>query len=290
MLEQADAASETDLPAEPPFVCLPGDPACGCVVVCDHATNLIPRAYGTLGMPADQMVRHIAYDIGAAGVSTRLAEYLGASAVLCNYSRLLIDPNRGEDDPTLVMRLSDGAVVPGNAKIADAEIERRLALYYQPYHAAIESAIDAALATGRVPVIVSIHTFTESWRGRARPWDAGILWDKDPRLARPLIDGLSEDASLMVGDNQPYTGKLKGDCLYKHGTKRGLAHALVEIRQDLVSDENGQEEWADRLGRVMEPLLGASDAADTLHTIKYFGSWNDDPASYDEDGPHSKEG
>lgn len=290
MLEQADVASETDFSAEPPFLCLPGDPACGCVVICDHATNLVPRAYGTLGMPDDQMTRHIAYDIGAARVTTRLCELLGAPAVLANYSRLLIDPNRGEDDPTLVMRLSDGAIVPGNARVDSAEIERRRTLYYEPYHAAIDSAIDAALATGRVPVIVSIHTFTESWRGRSRPWDAGILWDKDPRLARPLIDGLSREAGLVVGDNQPYNGKLTGDCMYKHGTGRGLAHALVEIRQDLVRPPDGQREWADRLARVMAPLLGAGDAADKLHTIKYFGSWTDDPAPREGDGPHSEEG
>lgn len=230
-------------------------------------------------MPDDQMGRHIAYDIGAAGVTARLCERLGAPGVLANFSRLLIDPNRGEDDPTLVMRLSDGAVVPGNANIDNAEIEQRRALYYDPYHAAIDTAIDTGLATSRPPVVLSVHTFTESWRGKPRPWDAGILWDKDPRLARPLMDGLSDEADLTIGDNEPYSGKLKNDCLYKHGTRRGLAHALVEIRQDLVRHPDGQEEWGDRLARTMAQLLEAPDAADMLHTIKYYGSWTDDPAS-----------
>ena len=279
MLEQADITGETEITAEPPFLCVPGDPARGCVVICDHATNLMPQAYRNLDMPDDQMGRHIAYDIGAAGVTARLCEHLGAPGVLANFSRLLIDPNRGEDDPTLVMRLSDGAVVPGNASIDSAEIDRRRALYYDPYHAAVDAAIDAGLATGRPPVILSVHTFTESWRGRPRPWDAGILWDKDPRLARPLIDGLAGEAGLIIGDNEPYTGKLKNDCLYKHGTARGLAHALVEIRQDLVRHRQGQREWGDRLARTVAPLLEASEATDALHTVKYYGSWTDDPAS-----------
>lgn len=260
------------------------------MLICDHATNLIPRAYGGLGVQADQLERHIGYDIGAAGVTTRLAGHLGAPAVLSNFSRLLIDPNRGEHDPTLVMRLSDGTVVPGNARIDQPEIKRRKAHYYDPYHAAIEAAIEACLAAERVPVILSIHTFTESWRERPRPWQAGILWDKDPRLAVPLIDGLRLDSDLAIGDNQPYTGKLKGDCLNKHGTMRGLAHALVEIRQDLVRDEKGQEEWADRIAGVMEPLLAASDTAASLHTIEHFGSWTDEPALNGDGEPHSKEG
>ena len=289
MLEQADIAGETEFSAGPPFLCLPGDPACGCLVICDHATNLIPRSYGTLGMPDDQMERHIGYDIGAAGITTRLCERLGAPGVLANYSRLLIDPNRGEDDPTLVMRLSDGAVVPGNANIDSAEIERRRVLYYEPYHAAIDAAIDAGLETGRIPVILSIHTFTHNWRGRSRPWEAGILWDKDPRLALPLIEGLSRETGLTIGDNQPYTGKLKNDCLNKHGTKRGLAHAVVEVRQDLLRDAGGQEEWGDRLARALVPLLEAPDAADKLHSIKYFGSWTDDPASGEGDGSNGSD-
>lgn len=275
MLEQADIAGETELTDEPPFFCRPGDVAGGCLLICDHAMNRIPKEYENLGIDSSQLERHIAYDIGAAGVVLELANRLGAPAVLSNFSRLLIDPNRGEDDPTLVMRLSDGAVVPGNAKADETEIGRRRALYYDPYHAAIEAAVDDAIASGRPPVVLSIHTFTEVWRGRPRPWEAGILWDKDPRLALPLIEGLRENTGLHIGDNEPYTGKLKGDCLYKHGTTRGLAHALVEIRQDLVRDERGQAEWASHLADIVGPLLAASDATDRLHKIEHFGSATD---------------
>lgn len=278
MLEQVDSAGAVEPGEEAPYLHLPGDPACGCVLICDHAANRVPRELDGLGMPPEQMRRHIAYDIGAAGVTRALSQTLGAPAVLANFSRLVIDPNRGEDDPTLVMRLSDGAVVPGNADVDAGEIARRRELYYAPYHAAIDEAIDAAIAAGRPPAILSIHSFTEAWRGRPRPWEAGILWDRDPRLARPLIDTLAREPGLTVGENEPYSGKLKGDCLYRHGTRRGLAHALVEIRQDLIREADGQAQWAARLARAMQELLDAPDAKEELHAIRFFGSWTDAPS------------
>lgn len=277
MLEQADIAAAAESGEETPYLRLPGDPARGCVLICDHAANRVPDGLGGLGLPPEEMRRHIAYDIGAAGVTRELSKILGAPAVLANFSRLVIDPNRGADDPTLVMRLSDGAVVPGNARIGAKEIARRKALYYDPYHAAVDTALDAAIAAGRAPVILSVHSFTEAWRGRPRPWDAGILWDRDPRLARPLIEALAREPGLTIGENEPYSGKLKGDCLYRHGTRRGLAHALVEIRQDLIREAEGQAQWAARLARAMETLLEAPDAAEALHTISFYGSWTDAP-------------
>lgn len=274
MLEQANIAKQESADEEAPYFLLPGDMGCGCVVICDHAFNRVPAAYNGLGMDPAQMQRHIAYDPGAAGVTAGLSELLGAPAALANFSRLLIDPNRAADDPTLVMRLSDGAVIAGNAQIDDEEVARRRTLYYDPYHAAINTLLDETVASGRIPVIVSIHTFTESWRGRPRPWHAAILWDKDPRLARPLIEGLAEERELLVGDNEPYTGKLFGDTMYKHGTHRGLAHALVEIRQDLVREAPGQQQWAERLARVIKPLLGGAPD-NPLHKIEFFGSFTD---------------
>ncbi len=285
MLEQADIATGAPDRDEPPFRVLPGDPSGGCVLICDHATNRMPPGYGGLGVSADQMERHIAYDIGAGAVTMRLSELLGAPAVLANFSRLLIDPNRGEDDPTLIMELSDGAVVPGNARLASDERERRLALYYAPYHAAIERTIDAAIACGRPPAVLSIHTFTESWRGRARPWHGAVLWDKDPRFAQALIAGLARDTDLVIGDNEPYNGRLRNDCMYKHGTARGLAHALVEIRQDLVREAAGQEAWAARLAGVVRELLSAPDADARLHRVEYFGSWTDEAGTSQEGHP-----
>lgn len=235
----------------------------------------MPAGYGDLGLGAEQLARHIGYDIGAAGVTRRLSGLLDAPAILSNFSRLFIDPNRGEDDPTLVMQLSDGAVVPGNAGIKEDEIEKRRLQFYAPYHAAIEAVIDDAIATGSPPVLLSIHTFTQSWKGMDRPWHAAILWDRDARLAAHMIKALSNDGSLVVGDNEPYTGRLRGDCLYKHGTGRGLAHALIEIRQDLVADASGQQEWAERLADIMSTLLDGQLDQSALHKIEYIGSCTD---------------
>jgi predicted N-formylglutamate amidohydrolase len=174
--------------------------------------------------------------------------------VLSRFSRLLIDPNRGLDDPTLIMRLSDGAVVPGNARIGPEERRRRIERFYRPYDDAIRAAIEAAGAAGRPPVILSVHSFTPVWRGRPRPWHAGVLWDADPRFAERLIHALGADPALVVGDNEPYHGALKGDTLYRHATRRGLAHALLEVRQDLIADPAGVDAWADRVGAIVEAM------------------------------------
>jgi predicted N-formylglutamate amidohydrolase len=254
---------------------LPGSLARGAIVLCDHAANALPASYGTLGLPADQLARHIAYDIGSQGVTERLAERLGAPAVMSRFSRLLIDCNRGEDDPTLIMRLSDGAIVPGNRVLDAEERARRIARYYQPYHAAIAELIDLAHDKGVAPVLLSVHSFTPVWRGVPRPWHAAVLWDKDPRLALPLLEALRADPTLVVGDNEPYTGKLRGDCMWRHGTSRGLAHAIVEIRQDLIASESGQIEWAGRLAEAMQRILAASDADADLKVVRFFGSHTD---------------
>lgn len=234
---------------------LPGRADAGVIVLCDHAENAFPAGYGTLGLPADQLQRHIAYDIGAAAITQRISEILGAPALLTRYSRLLIDPNRGIDDPTLIMRLSDGAVIPGNRQLDDEEREKRVRLYYAPYHRAIDAVIDRCQASGIAPMLLSIHSFTESWKTFSRPWHVGILWDRDRRLAEPLLNHLHAEGDLIVGDNEPYTGQLVGDCLWQHGTERGLANAIVEVRQDLIRDADGQAGWAGRLGRIMRTIL-----------------------------------
>jgi predicted N-formylglutamate amidohydrolase len=251
-----------------PFELIDGDPAAGLLLLCDHASSAVPPGYGALGLPKGEFARHIAYDIGAAAVTRRLAAKLGVPAVLSTYSRLLIDPNRGEDDPTLVMRLSDGAVVPGNAGVDGAERARRIALFHAPYHAAVDAAIDRAMASGHPPALVSMHSFTPVWRGAARKWQVGILWDSDPRLALPLIAALAEDRSLTVGDNEPYHGALAKDCMYRHGTRRGLAHALIEIRQDLIADDAGAEGWAERLA----PILSRLNRLPGIHDVRHYGS------------------
>jgi predicted N-formylglutamate amidohydrolase len=253
------------------YCILPGRADAGLILLCDHADNALPPGYGSLGLPADQLKRHIAYDIGAAGVTRALAAALGAPAVMTRYSRLLIDPNRGADDPTLIMRLSDGAVIPGNRRLDAAERDKRMRLYYRPYHQAIDAVIDRCLASGVAPSLLSIHSFTESWKEHPRSWHVGVLWDKDRRLAGPLLEGLYAEGDLIVGDNQPYSGQLEGDCLWQHATCRGLMNALIEVRQDLIRDQAGQIGWARRLCRIVEaiqsttlrqspPVVGAENA------------------------------
>ncbi len=263
---QPPAAAEAE--AYAPFERIAGAAESGLILLCDHASNDLPAEYGDLGLPRAELERHIGYDIGAAGVTRALAAQLGCPAVLTRFSRLLIDPNRGEDDPTLVMRLSDGAVVPGNRQVDDAEIARRIARFHRPYHRAIEAEIERMLGAGVVPALLSIHSFTPVWRGVPRPWHAALLWDLDPRFARPLIEALAAPGDLVVGDNEPYDGALRNDCLYRHGTARGLPHALIEIRQDLIAEPAGQIGWADRLAGVLPALLAEPE----LHRVSAFGS------------------
>jgi predicted N-formylglutamate amidohydrolase len=241
---------------ESSYCVLPGRIDHGFILLCDHAGNAMPPGYGTLGLPPDQLKRHIAYDIGAAAVTRALAAALDVPAVLTRYSRLLIDPNRGRDDPTLIMRLSDGAVVPGNRKLDVAEREKRLRLHYEPYHRAIDAAIDRFLAAGTTPLLLSIHSFTESWKQFPRPWHVGVLFGDDARLAKPLLEAFYAEGDLIVGENEPYAGQLEGDCLWQHGAQRGLANAIVEIRQDLIRDAAGQEAWGKRMHRIVERVLG----------------------------------
>ncbi|MFP3944168.1 MAG: N-formylglutamate amidohydrolase [Alphaproteobacteria bacterium] len=238
-----------------------GDPTL--LLVCDHASNYIPPEYESLGLPREQVNRHIGYDIGAASVTRKLSRIMGAPAVLSHFSRLLIDPNRGEDDPTLMMRISDGAIIPGNRHADNAEIERRLERFYRPYHAAVDRQID--LMEGPVtgprgrrsqPVILSVHSFTPHWKGRTRPWEYGILYaEEDDRLARSLLRQLRREPGLLVGDNEPYRGALINDSMHKHGFNRGLPHAVVEIRQDLINNERGAERAARLMHRVMMRVL-----------------------------------
>lgn len=240
-----------------PVEVVEGSPSAGLLLLCDHASNAVPPDLADLGLPRAQFERHIGYDIGAADLTRALARRLRAPAILTTFSRLIIDPNRGRDDPTLVMRLSDGAVVPGNARIDDAEIARRIRRFYDPYDAAIAAAIERSLRAGVPPAIVSLHSFTPVWRGEPRPWHVGVLWDQDDRLARPLLAALSDSPDLVVGDNEPYFGGLEGDTIDRHAARRGLPDALIELRQDLIATEAEAERWADRLAGALLPLLAA---------------------------------
>lgn len=252
---------------DPPVERIDGDRAGGLLLLCDHASNRVPPPYD-LGLPVTAFERHIAYDIGCAELTRRLAALSGAPALMTRFTRLLIDPNRGEDDPTLVMRLSDGAIIPGNAGVDAAERANRINRFHRPYHDAIAAELDAMLATGVTPAVVSIHSFTPAWKGNPRPWHVGILWDSDPRLNRPLIDALAAEGDIVVGDNEPYDGALKNDTMYRHATRRGLAHTLIEIRQDLIVEPAEARAWADRLWISLEPVVRDPH----IREIQFIGS------------------
>lgn len=268
---QTGDGADAEMSDKMPYEVVEGNSDAHMIFLCDHASNYVPLELAGLGLNKHVFDRHIAYDIGVAELTRGLAAHFGAPAVLSKFSRLLIDPNRGEDDPTLIMRLSDGAAIPANSRLDEAAGQDRLRQFYHPYHQAVSRVIDQALSRDTVPVLISIHSFTPAWKGISRPWHSGILWDKDPRFAQPLIAALKEPQDITVGDNQPYSGALRGDCLYRHGTSRGLAHGLVEVRQDLIGDGGGVEEWRKRLARAIEKAMTAKD----LHKIIHYGSYSD---------------
>ncbi len=264
------AALGTD---DPPVSAIEGAPDCGLLLLCDHASNALPPRYGRLGLDPAQFERHIAFDIGAETVTRTMAAILRAPALMTTFSRLLIDPNRGSQDPTLVMQISDGAIVPGNARIDEAETAARIRDFWQPYRDRIDATLDTMIATGRAPAVVSIHSFTPSMKGITRPWHVGLLWDDDPRLAGPLATALAREpclqpASERIGDNEPYDGALPGDTIDTHATRRGLANVLIEVRQDLIPTPETALAWGERLARLLGPILGRPD----LHLVKHHPS------------------
>jgi predicted N-formylglutamate amidohydrolase len=225
------------------------------LVTCDHATNRVPDwvSGGDLGIAAADMARHIAYDVGAAGLTRALAERLDSPAILSDFSRLVIDPNRGEDDPTLVMKLYDGTIIPANRHVDAAAVETRMERLYRPYHAAY-----ARLAARRPDtVILAIHSFTPCLKGRGpRPWQVGVLYSHlDERLSRPLIARLQAEPDLCVGDNEPYSGHLPGDAIDRHALTPGRLNTLIELRNDLIGTETAQAAWADRLAPILTGVL-----------------------------------
>jgi predicted N-formylglutamate amidohydrolase len=225
------------------------------LITCDHASNRVPDwvGGGDLGISPVDMARHIAWDVGAWGLALALGDLLDSPVIGSCFSRLVIDPNRGEDDPTLVMRLYDGTIIPANRHAGDCETEHRLARLYRPYHAAY-----AQLAARQGDtVIVAVHSFTPCLKGRApRPWQVGVLYSHlDERLSRPLIARLVEQPDLCVGDNEPYSGHLPGDAIDRHALQTGRLNTLIEVRNDLIATARGQEFWAARLAPVLTAVL-----------------------------------
>lgn len=226
------------------------------LLACDHAGRRVPRRLGRLGLPEAEFERHIAWDIGAAAVSRQLSEALDATLVEQRYSRLVVDCNRPPEVENAVPLVSEVTTIPGNYGLDAAARQARIAEIFEPYHAAIAAEIDRRAAAGRPTALLAMHSFTPVYRGEARPWAIGTLYGRDGRLARELFELLVAQGRFKVGDNEPYSVSDETDyTIPVHGEARGLVHVGIEIRQDLVSDAQGQAAWAALLARVLPLAL-----------------------------------
>lgn len=227
------------------------------VFLCDHAGNHIPGHLANLGVKPADLERHIAFDPGAAALARGLADRFRATALFANYSRLIVDPNRGLDHVDLFWRVSDGTVVPGNQGLTAEQRAQRLAAYYWPYHRRVAAEIDRRVAAGVLPAVIGIHTFTPALHGEPpRPWHVGVLWQRDGRIAVPLIQRLRLQGTLCVGDNEPYSGRdYLGGSMERHAIPAGLPHVVIEVRNDLLVRAEGVRRWVGLLGAVLEPVL-----------------------------------
>jgi predicted N-formylglutamate amidohydrolase len=221
------------------------------LLTCDHYGRLIPRVLADLGLPESELTRHIAWDIGIAGVAETLSKHLDAHLVAQRYSRLVIDCNRPPAAASSIPRISEATTIPGNEGLARDVAETRRRQIFEPYHRRIDEIIDQRLHRGMPTVLVSLHSFTPVYAGIARPWHIGTLYHRDTRLPPLLLKHLRAEADLVVGDNEPYAVSDETDyTIPVHGEARGLMNSGIEIRQDLISDQAGEHQWADRLARI----------------------------------------
>jgi predicted N-formylglutamate amidohydrolase len=217
-----------------------------------NAGNLVPRALGRLGLVEAELRRHIAWDIGIAGVGRLLADALDATLIQQNYSRLVIDCNRPLDAASAIPDISENTAIPGNAGLSEADRTARAVEIFRPYHNRIEAELDRRRQAGDAVALIALHSFTPVFKAAQRPWHAGVLYNRDARLGRRLLATLNEEDGLVVGENAPYTVSEASDYTVPvHAERRGLHHVLIEIRQDLIADENGQRAWALRLARLL---------------------------------------
>jgi predicted N-formylglutamate amidohydrolase len=222
------------------------------LIVADHAGNLMPRALNRLGVSAAECARHIAWDIGIAAVSRHVADTLDATLIQQNYSRLIIDCNRTPGSETSMPEISELTAVPGNVALSEREKATRVREIFTPYHDAIESELDRRRQTGRPSALIAMHSFTPVYMGVARPWQVGVLYNHDPSFAHLMIAVLNREDRLVVGDNEPYSVTDASDyTIPVHGERRHLHHVAIEIRQDLIADDNGQRAWAALLARLL---------------------------------------
>ncbi|MBS7456508.1 N-formylglutamate amidohydrolase [Coralloluteibacterium stylophorae] len=231
-----------------PFAIERSDGASPFVLICDHAGRAVPRALGDLGVPAPEWERHIAWDIGAAGVARHLAQALDAFLITQTYSRLVIDCNRPAGSPTRIPERSENTPVPGNLGLDDAQRAARVRGIFEPYHAAIAAELDRRQAAGLPTILVSMHSFTEVYDGVPRPWHLGMLHQQDTRMSDAMLALIRADGRWVAGDNEPYAISDTAEySIPTHGQARGLPYVEIEVRQDLIADAPGQADWAARL-------------------------------------------
>ena len=222
------------------------------LIVVDHAGNSLPRALGRLGVPESELARHIAWDIGVAAVSRFVADALDATLVQQNYSRLVIDCNRAPGSQTSIPEISEFTPIPGNVGLSEGQKDARLREIFQPYHDRIKAELDRRRREGRPAALIAMHSFTPVYMGAARPWHAGVLYNRDARFADLLIGSLRREDGLIVGDNEPYSVTDETDyTIPVHGERRGLLHVEVEIRQDLTAGDSEQRAWGSLLARLL---------------------------------------
>ena len=226
------------------------------LVVCDHASNAVPARLEALGLNADALHRHIAWDLGAGQLAQRLARRLRVPLVMAGYSRLVIDCNRHPDEPGSILAVSDAERVPGNLALGAAERKARREEIFDPYHAAIGQALQQLTEDVPAPALIAVHSFTPVMRGVRRPWHCGILWDRDDRMPLPLLEALRGEPGLEVGDNEPYSGRDPSDyTISVHAERQGWPHVCIEVRQDLLATSAGIEQWSERLAAPLAAIL-----------------------------------
>ena len=246
-----DAAEAVRAKADGPVAIHNGSGAGSFVITCDHASNFVPSAFGGLGLKAADLLRHIAWDPGALGVSKEMSRSLGAPLVCGAVSRLVIDCNRPLDAPDLIAELSEATVIPGNAGLSDAARRARVSHYYEPFHAAVDSVVSQKTARGQFPGVIAVHSYNPVYKGVSRPWEISIIHDDDDAWAQGIVDRLQSLGGLNVGVNKPYSPK---DRVYytleRHARSRGLPAVMIEIRNDEIADAKSQHRWGGLLAEI----------------------------------------
>ena len=243
----------------PPFTVHNATGKAPLLLLCDHASKAIPKALGDLGITEEELSRHVGWDIGGLDAAIELSKILDAPLVASGYSRLVIDCNRTPGTPTSMPEISELTAVPGNVGLSADQKASRVAEIFRPYHDRIESELDRRQRASRPTALIAMHSFTPVFKGVARPWHAGVLYNRDPRFAHLLMALLKREDGFVIGDNEPYSVTDDSDyTIPVHGERRGLHHVAIEIRQDLIAEGDGQREWGERLARLLPLAYRAS--------------------------------